>query len=207
MSQFDVDAADLTPEVLSATEAEIAKLRELIAVKADELKRLEALCAEKQATLSWSKLVVEINASTFAQTALGTMAEGIAQFDNSLQMPANYEADSDGVPYNETDDYANFSWIENAVDKVLNDVEDALSRNEYRQGLLMLLVVTIRVGELARKTEMKAVEEFEECRDEVVDVWQRVIGTNDYTLPEKVLKEWRDILDRHIGAPFDIDGK
>lgn len=73
----------------------------------------------------WSALLAELTANAAARAVQDKLLAAVKAFKAGLQVPENYESE-EGIAYSDTDDYADFTPVESAVEEVLDEVRPVL---------------------------------------------------------------------------------
>ncbi|KAG5499045.1 hypothetical protein GH5_03745 [Leishmania sp. Ghana 2012 LV757] len=133
--------AELAP---SAIAAERERLRETSQHVADLEKQLDALQKELEVartrreklrlSVQWRELMAAVNADEEVYAVVERLTGAFAAFRESLVEPENYRQEQkeevpnvdDIVPYSDTDDYADFSGVETAVEELLAALREQL---------------------------------------------------------------------------------
>ncbi|KAG5473830.1 hypothetical protein LSCM1_04461 [Leishmania martiniquensis] len=133
--------AELAP---SAIAAERERLRETMQHVADLEKQLDVLQRELEAartrreqlrlSVQWRELMAAVNADEEVYAVVERLTDAFAAFRESLVEPENYQQEQkeegpnadDILPYSDTDDYADFSGVETAVEELLAALREQL---------------------------------------------------------------------------------
>ncbi|KAG5490381.1 hypothetical protein JKF63_00501 [Porcisia hertigi] len=136
--------AEIAPSAV-ATERE--KLREVTQHVQDLEIQLDALQSELKTararrdqlrwSVQWRELMAAVNADENVYAVVERLMDAFAAFRESLVEPENYQREQRDellqgqyiVPYSDTDDYADFSGVEAAVEELLTGVKENLEAN------------------------------------------------------------------------------
>ncbi|ESL05216.1 hypothetical protein TRSC58_07153 [Trypanosoma rangeli SC58] len=199
---------------LRSEKLKVARLQEQLASLQAKLTLAEEECTHLANSLRWRRMMAEVEQDDELTGITAAMTTALSGFYASLHPPADYDEVKEGVPYVDTDDYADFLPIEALFDDRLAVVLELLSEEgdsapgslegRHRRAMLMLLVLTVNLGRLFESAEMKdALEEAEELRENVASVWQHLLYSDSGLMPlEKA--EWKEVVQAFLGAPYDI---
>ena len=205
-SEFTTD--DVSPSTLHRDELRVEELARAVEQRRQQLAEAEAELESASASLSWRRLMKDVFSDDCAQTCLAAINRGIALFEANLLEPNGYAVESDGVPYRASDDYADFSCVEAAVDTATSAIESQMAIGQHESGFLALLVLTVRVAQMSRSSEEMRIaltdSEYEDVTEELAGLWTRLVEEREYDVPVETAARWRQIVERHIGPPFDL---
>lgn len=138
-------------EKLSATRERVKELTAQVAELQVELERAREEEERLSGSVRWRELMAAVNADDDVYGITERLTETFAAFRESLKEPENYvqsqrddaKAEEAIVPFSDTDDYADFSAVEAAVEDVLavakeslqTHAADPLMRSAHRSSL------------------------------------------------------------------------
>jgi hypothetical protein len=208
MKSSSLTTDDVSPSSLERKEAQVQHLSRVVDTCRKQLADAEAELALASDSLSWCRLMKDVLQNEAARQTLQTLSKGIQTFEGNLSEPAGYnKEDNDGVPFAASDDYADFSSVEAAVDTVTDSIESLMLEGDWEGGFLSLLVLTTKIGQMSERgeevlTALRDVE-YDEMKEEIAGLWTRFAGYREGGVPDSVAAKWRAVVERHIGAPYD----
>ncbi|KEG13815.1 hypothetical protein DQ04_00771130 [Trypanosoma grayi] len=225
--------ADITEEAIHAEEmrlqeckARSEELQERLRCLQKEVNAANEQCVSIANALQWRRLMAEVEKVEAASSITTAMTAAAKEFRESLTPPPDYDEAHEGIPFMDTDDYADLSPIEGLIEDFLERISDLVRGDgddgstdgdesvkaggdasvRHRHAMLMLLVLTVNMGqldtELVDVPEADVAAEMEELRESVAGMWQHLLYTDSgFTDAEK--EEWTHVLRTFVGAPYD----
>lgn len=136
-----VSSSELSAEAIAAEKAKLAATRHRVKELSSQVAQLQAELDQARAEeaslasgLQWHELMAAADADASVYAVMERLTETFAAFRESLVEPENYltsqqeeaKSDEEVVPFCDTDDYADFSAVEAAVEEVLATAKQSL---------------------------------------------------------------------------------
>lgn len=136
-----LSSADISAAAIAAEKAKLADTQQRVKELSAQLARLQgelAAAQEEETNLStrlrWRELMAAVNADDAVYSVTERVTETFASFRESLVEPEGYaqsqreelQAGEEMVPFEDTDDYADFSAVEAVVEEVLAAAKESL---------------------------------------------------------------------------------
>ncbi|KAG8341138.1 hypothetical protein TRVL_08033 [Trypanosoma vivax] len=223
-------ADDITEEAILAVKKQLLAQDEKVEQLRHQLSQvqLELANAESERSrianmLQWRSLMAEVERDDDVAGVTAAIEAAVAEFHTSLQPPEDYDEKLEGIPFSDTDDYADFSLIETIIDDRLEAIrrlvadnaappeggsaeagekDEVEARRQRRRALLMLVVLSVNVSNITNLPTADIVTQAEEMREGVASQWDSFLFGNSGLLEDEK-EEWRKVVRTFLGPPYD----
>jgi hypothetical protein len=201
MSELKSGTADMN-SLAKATQTASAEIAELEA-------RLNALKRRHEAE------TFRLGTATAAAAFRAQLQSAVEVYRSSMAPPPGYTegerpADEEELAdYHASDDFADFSGVEDVVDGALEEVVDLISTNTTDSAVAAawrLTAIAIVFLGAAPQFANDSADEYEECKEAIASSWEDVIPLLAMSIPAESQPMWSHVLGvltDHAGGTFD----